>query len=358
MNSASSLGLPTIAIGLDNSFLTLLFTGLAIFVLLWGFERYRTTFSQIELGVSILVAIALILLAFAPSLIGTVSDIFNIDNRFFFIQIVVNAIFLLAILYIIASISNNQTTIGELIRGVTVQQAPESSVSNTENTIYIIIPAYNEENIIGSVLAELPGTINGHTVRAVVVSDGSKDRTTQIARKYDAIVVEHPLNHGQGGSLKTGFQIALRHGADVVVTMDADGQHPADQLPDLVEPIMADEADYVFGSRYLGENQSDNSLTRESGIRVFTWLINRLSKTDITDCTNGYRAIRGPQLAKLTLTEERFSAPELIIEARKNGLRIQEIPITIRKREAGETKKPKIGYAVGLIRTIMITWIR
>lgn len=358
MLSALSLEPLPMVIGLDNPVLTILFAGIAIFVFLWGFERYRTTFSQLELGVSIVVAIALLLLAFAPSFIATLGNIVNIDSQFILVQIVANAIFLLSILSLVAAVTNNQTTIGELTRGVTIQQAPESSVDDAGSTIYIIIPAYNEEDTIGSVLAELPDTLDGHTVRAVVVSDGSEDRTTQIAREHDAIVVEHPLNQGQGGSLKTGFQIAVRHDADIVVTMDADGQHLADQLPELIDPITADEADYVFGSRYLGEDQSGNSLTRQSGIRVFTWLINRLTKTDITDCTNGYRAIRGSQLAKLTLTEERFSAPELIIESRKNGLRIKEIPITIREREAGETKKPKLGYAIGLIRTIMITWIR
>ncbi|TKX83670.1 glycosyl transferase family 2, partial [Halorubrum sp. SS5] len=77
-----------------------------------------------------------------------------------------------------------------------------------------------------------------------------------------------------------------------------------------------------------------------------------------TDCTNGYRAIRGSEIGKLTLTEERFSAPELIIEARKNGMQIEEIPIVIQEREAGETKKPQLGYALGLTRTVLTTWIR
>jgi len=87
-------------------------------------------------------------------------------------------------------------------------------------------------------------------------------------------------------------------------------------------------------------------------------LINRLTKSSITDCTNGYRAIRGSEIGNLTLTEERFSAPELIIEARKNAMRIKEVPIVIQKREAGETKKPQFGYALGLTRTIFVTWIR
>ena len=114
----------------------------------------------------------------------------------------------------------------------------------------------------------------------------------------------------------------------------------------------------MLGSRYRGVDESGNSLGRRGGIRAFTWLVNVMARTDITDCTNGFRAIRGSRLDELTLTEERFSAPELIIESRKKGLRIVEVPVTIRERDAGETKKPGIGYALGLTRTIIVTWIR
>ena len=344
--------------GLSNQNLTLLFTAIALFSLFWGFKRYRTTFSKAELAVSTLVAIGLFVIAFAPGLVETFGDIVNIERRFILIQIGVNTVFVLLILYLVSAVSNSQTTIGDLTRGVTVQQVSRPTEKIDEKTIFVVIPAYNEEGTVGDVLSSLPERVNGHSLTAVVISDGSEDQTANVARECDAIVVEHPINQGQGGSLKTGFEIALQHSADIVVTMDADGQHPADQLPELVAPITADEADYVLGSRYRGEDQSDNSVTRQSGIIVFTWLINRLANTDITDCTNGYRAIRGSMLANLTLSEERFSAPELIIESRKNGLRISEVPVTIREREGGETKKPKLGYAVGLMRTILITWIR
>jgi hypothetical protein len=342
--------------GLGDRVLALPFTVLAVLALLWGFERYRSTFSRVELGVSALVAAGLLVIAFAPGVIGAISSVLDIESRFL-VQIGVNTVFLVLILYLVSAVNTTRATIGELTYGVTAQQAPDPD-ERDEQTLYAVIPAYNEADTIGDVLASLPDTVAGHAVTAVVVSDGSADRTAQVAREYDAIVVEHPLNQGQGGSLKTGFQIAASHGADIVVTMDADGQHPADQLPTLVEPITEDEADYVLGSRYRGEDNSGNSVTRRSGIRVFTWLINRLTKADISDCTNGYRAIRGDRLGELTLIEARFSAPELIIEARKNGLRIKEVPITIREREAGETKKPKLGYAVGLMRTIVTTWIR
>jgi len=113
-----------------------------------------------------------------------------------------------------------------------------------------------------------------------------------------------------------------------------------------------------MGSRYRETDHSGNGAARQAGIRFFVRLINRVTKSVITDCTNGYRAIRGSEIGKLTLTEERFSTPELIIEARKNGLRIEETPIMIEEREAGETEKPQLGHVFGLRRTILVTWAR
>ncbi|WP_415382068.1 DUF2304 family protein [Halosimplex sp. TS25] len=343
--------------GLSNEALTLLFLGLAVLTALWGFERYRTTFSRFEFGLAVAVALGLLTVAFAPGLYGTIAGLLNLESRFILIQIFANVSFLVLIFYLVSRLNANKRAIGDLTRSLTVQQASADGGFD-ERTLYVVIPAYNEADTIGDVLSELPDRIHDHVVHAVVVSDGSDDATRRAAEQYEAMVVEHPINQGQGGALKTGFDIARQHGADVVVTMDADGQHPVDQLSELVRPIVADEADYVLGTRYRGEDNSGNSITRQGGIRTFTWLINRLAKTDITDCTNGFRAIRGSHLGDMTLTEERFSAPELIIEARKKGLRIVEVPVTIHEREAGETKKPKLGYAVGLARTILVTWIR
>lgn len=357
MLSTSSPPLFSVLPGLSNQALTLLFFGLAVVTVLWGFERYRTTFSRVEFGLSIAVGIGLLTVAFAPGLYGTIAGLLNLESRFLLIQIFANVTFLALIFYLVSQFNTTKRVISDLTRSLTVQQA-DTDIDQDDPMLYIVIPAYNEADTIGDVLAGLPERIQGHLVRPLVVSDGSDDVTRRAAAEYDAIVVEHPINQGQGGALKTGFDISRQHGADIVVTMDADGQHPVDQLDELIRPIVDDEADYVLGSRYRGEDNSGNSITRRGGIRTFTWLINRLAKTDITDCTNGFRAIRGSRLDELTLTEERFSAPELIIESRKKGLRIVEVPVTIHKREVGETKKPKLGYAVGLARTIFITWIR
>jgi hypothetical protein len=348
------------AFGLDSGTLTAFLIGLAVVIFLWGFERYRTTFSRQEF----LIAIALSLGVFAagafPAVYSVLASAFHVERRSLVVSLLANSALVLLVLYLLAQVRSNQLSISELTRNLAMERADEetSSDNTTERTVCVVIPAYNEAKSVRSVIDSLPESIHGYAVEALVVSDGSTDGTAERVAETAATAVEHPLNQGQGGALKTGFEIAQQRGANVVVTIDADGQHPIEQLDALVAPIVADEADYVVGSRYAGVNESGNGVSHRAGIRAFTTLINVITKSDITDCTNGFRAIHGSKLDGLTLTEERFSAPELIIEARKNGLRIREIPVSITQREAGTTKKPKLGYALGLARTILTTWIR
>jgi len=228
----------------------------------------------------------------------------------------------------------------------------------TTDTVQVVIPAYNEAESIGEVVESIPDRVQGHEIVPLVVSDGSTDRTAGVALAKGVPVVEHIENFGQGAALRTGFEIAQNVGSDIIVTMDADGQHPVGQIEDIIEPVINDEADFVIGSRYLGDDNSGNGLTRRMGIRVFTLLLNGLTRSTITDCTNGFRAIRTSEVENLTLKENRFNAPEMIIEAKKGELRIREVPVIVEERQGGETKKPKLGYAVGLARTIVSAWMR
>jgi glycosyltransferase involved in cell wall biosynthesis len=208
------------------------------------------------------------------------------------------------------------------------------------------------------VLRSLPATVCGLPVRVVVVDDGSNDRTADEAREAGAIVALHRRNLGQGDALRTGFALAQRLGARIVVTMDADGQHNPAELPDLVGPIVAGEADYVQGSRFLG-TYDDAGGARDLGIRGFTRLIRLLTRTKVTDCTNGFRAIDGAGLARMRLVEDRFSAAEILIQAAGHGLRIREVPVHIRSREVGTSKKPRgLGYASGFFGAIVRSWAR
>lgn len=347
---------PFQATGLDSPTLTAVLVVVALLIFLWGFRRYRTSFSKTEFGVATAIAVGTLVIALVPDLFNALGDVLQIERRPLVIALVATVLLTALVLYVIGRLREQQLTISRLTRSLTVDQADIDE--DAERTVYIVIPAYNEAENVQPVVESLPETVRGHSVVALVVSDGSSDATARRAAETDAGVVEHPINQGQGGALKTGFEIARENGADVVVTIDADGQHPIDQLGNLIGPIVDDEADYVVGSRYIGTDRSGNGPVRRAGIRTFTWLINVMANMDISDCTNGFRAIRGSRLDELTLTEEQFSAPELLIEARKNGLRIREIPVTIAEREHGESKKPRVKYALGLMRTILVTWIR
>lgn len=343
--------------GLSNNALQGFLILLSIGIFLWGFERYRTNFSRTEFFVSILLSVGILTVGIFPDIFGVIGSALNLERRSLVVSLLANTMFIFLILYLGALIRRNQLSISELTRNLAIDRVSMDEDPNRSG-IYIVIPAYNEADTVQDVIEDLPHSIHGYDVQPLVISDGSNDPTSDVAKATGAIVAEHPLNQGQGGALKTGFDIALKKNADIVVTMDADGQHPAVQLPDLVAPIIDDKADYVVGSRYVGLDKSDNSLSRRAGIRAFTFLINLMTKANVSDCTNGFRAIRGSSLKDLRLTEDRFSAPELIIEARKNNLRILEVPVTIQSRQSGKSKKPKLGYAFGLARTIFVTWFR
>jgi glycosyltransferase involved in cell wall biosynthesis len=218
--------------------------------------------------------------------------------------------------------------------------------------------ALNEQDSIASVLHALPHNVCGLEVRTLVVDDGSTDDTAVLAREAGAVVARHRRNLGQGDGLRTGFALALALGATVVVTMDADGQHDPAQLGDLLAPIVEDRADYVQGSRFLGR-YDDAGSGRHAGIKAFTALINVLAGIRITDCTNGFRAIRASGLRRMRLVEDRFSASEIIIEAAARGLRILEVPVHIRSRGAGVSKKPGgLRYPLGYLGAIVRSWTR
>lgn len=222
----------------------------------------------------------------------------------------------------------------------------------------VVIAALNEADSIGRVLRAIPATVCELPVGVIVVDDGSTDDTERVAGECGAVVARHERNLGQGDGLRTGFAVALALNAAVVVTMDADGQHDPAAIPDLVGPIVAGAADYVQGSRFLGA-YDDAGSARHLGIKGFTFVLNLVARTRITDCTNGFRAVRGSGLARMRLVEDRFSASEIIIQASAQGLRMREVPVHIRHRDSGESKKPRgLGYALGYLAVICRSWAR
>jgi glycosyltransferase involved in cell wall biosynthesis len=253
---------------------------------------------------------------------------------------------------------------GEIVTGLAVREYSERYLSSEERAeghpgeVLIIVPAYDEEGGIQEVLRRIPDEVLGHEVKTVVVDDGSADRTADIAGEEGVPVVTHVVNRGQGDALRTGFAIARAEKAEVVVNLDADGQYKPEELDRLVKPILEGSADFVLGSRFLGYYQEAGS-ARHVGVVFFSRLISLLTGVKVSDCTNGYRAIRVSELHKLNLREDRFNANEIILEALKHKLRFEQVPVSMLTRAAGETKKPpKLAYPLGVFRVIISTWLR
>jgi hypothetical protein len=225
-------------------------------------------------------------------------------------------------------------------------------------SIYVVIPAYNEADNIEAVLARMPQEVRGLRVRPLVVVDGATDATQQVVERMNHAAVGYTVNRGGGSALKAGYEIALEDDAEIVVTLDADGQHAPEEIERLVTPILDGSADLVNGSRVLGTYEKDSQV-RAAGVVLFNWLVSALTLTRVTDCSNAFRAIRVSELAKLQLRQSQFHSSEMLIEALKHGLRVIEVPITITRRMSGESKKGMtLTYGWGFARAIVTTWLR
>lgn len=224
--------------------------------------------------------------------------------------------------------------------------------------VAVVIPAFNEADNIGYVLDQIPAEVCGLPTATLVVDDGSRDGTEEVAEAHGAVVARHVVNRGGGAALRTGYRLMVDSGAAIVVTLDADGQHLPAEMPALVQPVLDGEVEMAHGSRVLGHAE-DNHLAREMGIVFFNRVVSFITRTHVTDCSNGYRAVRTTVLPQLVLKQEQFHTSEFMIEAIKRGIPAREIPVTVEQRLHGSSKKPAVfRYGVGFANAIMRTWLR
>lgn len=188
------------------------------------------------------------------------------------------------------------------------------------------IPAFNEEKTIAKVVL----LSQKYADKVVVCDDGGTDLTGEIARELGADVVRHEKNLGYGAAIQTLFRRARELDADVLVTLDGDGQHDPRDIPSVVEPIMSGAADIAVGSRFIDEHlTSVMPWYRRAGIRFISRLVDDKTKQGVGDAQSGFRAYSGKCLDKLVVAENGMGASvEILMSARKNGLRIQEVPAT------------------------------
>ena len=225
-----------------------------------------------------------------------------------------------------------------------VQKQSECVKSTAPQNVTVILPAYNEEISIGSVVL----LTRYYADSVIVVDDGSSDRTAEIAKKAGAEVIVHEANKGKGAALKTGFAAADDLGADIIVTMDSDGQHNPAEIPKLVDPIIKGKADMVNGSRYLNGLDKNTPSYRRVGQTILDGATKLNSGLQITDSQSGFRAF-----AASTKNVFRFKAQgmaiesEMLADAGKSGLRIAEVEIGVRYDVDCSTVNPiKHGFGV------------
>ena len=343
-------------------FLGVIAAMIVLFLAANAYERRRI--SRLNLLIVGALSVGVAILAIRPSIYGPLFGWFNIapgnERREVFVVVLAVIVLFLLVARGQSASDTNDRSIRLLVEALGRERfdwARAAALPEGERVV-VILPALDEEETVGGVVRSMPDTIEGMRVVPLVVSDGSTDRTAAVAREAGALVTELPINRGGGLALRVGYEIALELGAKVVVTMDADGQHLAEELPVMLAPIVADEADYVNGSRLLGDFERE-SLIRHIGVHLFSRIVSILTGRRITDPSSGYRAARSDLLARLVLEQDRFWTSEILIEALRHRARVVEVPVTIVARVSGTSKKPaSLRYGWQFSKVIIQTWLR
>jgi len=216
---------------------------------------------------------------------------------------------------------------------------------------WVVIPVYNEEEVIGDVVAGVRSAF----AQVVCVDDGSTDRSAQVAAKAGARVVSHPVNLGQGAALQTGFEYALADPSmEQVVTFDADGQHQISDAVGMVERLRAGEADVVFGSRFLDE-RSNPTFAKKLVLRAAVGYTNMTTRTKLTDAHNGLRAIGRPVVEQLDITQNRMAhASELVAQIGALKVSYVEHPVHILYTDYSKAKGQSLWNSINILADLIL----
>ena len=231
----------------------------------------------------------------------------------------------------------------------------EKAFAGAKPFVVVGIPAYNEESSIARVVLEA----QKYADMVVVCDDGSSDLTAQIARRLGADVLCHERNLGYGAAIRSLFDRACELGADVLVTLDADGQHDPSEIPNVLRPIADGRADVVVGSRFAKEQGSkEMPFYRRVGVKVITKMVNGSAKnSNVTDAQSGFRAYSSRALESLSMLEDGMGASvEILLNASKHGLKVCEVSSSCRydDRDSVETSTENpVKHGVGVVMSIV-----
>jgi len=219
-----------------------------------------------------------------------------------------------------------------------------------------IVPALNEEETVGRVIDEIRAFDPGFDI--VVVDDGSVDRTAGVAADRGAFVLRLPFNLGIGGAMQTGYRFAFEHGYDIAVQIDGDGQHDPQQLPAILAPVLAGEADLCVGSRFTGNSEFRSSFTRRLGIKIFAAVVSAVVRQKVTDTTSGFRAVnrRGIALFAADYPHD-YPEVEATVMSVKHKLRLREVPVAMRARGGGASSITALGSVYYMTKVLLAIFV-
>jgi glycosyltransferase involved in cell wall biosynthesis len=230
----------------------------------------------------------------------------------------------------------------------------------TKHKIFAIIPCLNEGQFISDIVTRARKYVDV----VIVIDDGSTDNTAESAEKAGARVIKHEARRGAGAATRAAFEAAKEYNADVLVTLDGDGQHNPDEIPQVLAPILRGEADLVIGSRFLQSNpgQSQSVSTnlknvpkyRKFGIDVITWLYNFGSKVKVSDSQSCFRAHSRRLIEAINITENGFGfSVQVLVQARRKSFVIKEVPVSCIYHSQGSSLNPVVhglGVAWGVVK--------
>jgi len=199
--------------------------------------------------------------------------------------------------------------------------------------IAAIVPAYNEEEAIAFVVNDINALAASQQllIDVIVVNDCSKDSTAEVISKLKCIALNLPINLGIGGAVQTGFRYALENGYDYAIQIDGDGQHPASEIPKIVNAAINNDFDVVIGSRFISNEGFQSSAFRRMGITYFKWLNRLLVGTVVNDSTSGFRLINRKVLEIVAeYYPDEYPEPEAIIMYSLHNFKIGEVPVTMK----------------------------
>ena len=283
------------------------------------------------------------IIAFRPEILDEIVNLTGLSNK---AQILLIFSFAIIIYLLGIQLMKNQSisfNFHRIVRNSAIsnfQQHIMDSITEQLDLV-LVIAAKNESKTLGNVIDKIKSLSLPLKYKILVVNDGSTDDTPLIAKDKGALVVNHFQNLGVGGAIKTGYVASLFLKPEIVITIDADGQHDPKYILEIFSKMKNDKLDLVYASRFSTINYK-TTVVRSIGNKFYTKLVNKLGKISITDVTTGYRGIKFEKLESIFFISENNFAMELAIRAGKSGLKIGEIPAKTLGRDFGSSQFHKI----------------